>query len=127
MVAEVKRATRVAERVREEIAVTLGRTVRDPRIKGVVVSRVVVTDDLRSARVYVRLLEGAEDEKRRRALIEGLARAAGMLRQSVTRSLGLRFAPELRFFYDEGQDKITRIEELLAEVKKEDGAGTEKK
>src|SRR5262245_28887495 len=112
MPTEVKRAVRVAGRVREELATMLTRDVRDPRLAGVTVSRVEMTDDLRHARVFVRLLEGGE--KKDEAL-EGLARAAGMLRREVTKRVGLRYAPELAFRYDEGQDKVTRIEELLAE------------
>jgi len=45
-------------------------------------------------------------------------RAEAYLRRAVTKRVGLRFAPELRFFYDEGQDAVTRIEELLEEVKR---------
>ena len=117
---DVKRGTRVGERIREELANIISRKVRDPRVVGTIVSRVEVTDDLRSARIYVRLLEGGEDAKKRDLLIEGLGRAAGMLRQTVTKSLALRFAPELKFFYDVGQDKLTRIQDLLDEVHIED-------
>ncbi len=113
---DVKRGTRVGERIREELAKILSRKVRDPRVAGAIVSRVEVTDDLRSARIYVRLLEGGEDAKKRDSLILGLGRAAGMLRKTVTESLALRFAPELKFFYDEGQDRLTRIQDLLDEV-----------
>jgi ribosome-binding factor A len=36
--------------------------------------------------------------------------------------VGLKFAPELRFYYDEAQEKVARIEELLAEVRREEKA-----
>jgi ribosome-binding factor A len=39
-----------------------------------------------------------------------------MLRREVTHRLGLRYAPELRFFYDEGVDHETKIEQVLAEI-----------
>jgi ribosome-binding factor A len=110
------RAKRVAEGVRKEIATLLSSGVKDPRAAGAVVTRVEVTDDIRSARVYVRLLAGAEDEARRRELVSALRRAAGMMRREVAQRLRLRFAPELRFFYDEGVDATTRIEELLNEI-----------
>ena len=42
-----------------------------------------------------------------------------MLRRQVTTRVGLRFAPEFRFFYDDQLDAVTRIEELLEEVKRE--------
>jgi ribosome-binding factor A len=42
-----------------------------------------------------------------------------MLRREVTNRVKMRYAPELRFFYDDRLDKVTRIEELLEEVKKD--------
>jgi ribosome-binding factor A len=117
--AEVKRAVRVAARVREELATLLTTEVRDPRLAGVVVSRVTISDDLRSARVYVRFLAGNADEAHRKEALTGLARAASMLRREVTQRVGLRFAPEMRFYYDAAQEKVDRIEELLEEVRRE--------
>lgn len=121
MPGDVKRATRVGEGLREELSSLLQRDVRDPRLVGVLVSRVTVTDDLRSARVFVRLLQGGDDEERRDEALAGLLRASGMLRREVTRRLGLRHAPELKFHYDEAQDHVDRIEQLLEEVRHESG------
>jgi ribosome-binding factor A len=115
MPGEVKRSVRVAERLREELGWLITRDVRDPRLEGVIVSRVEMPDDLRAARVYFRVLDVARKDD----ALEGLERAAGMMRRELTRRLKLRFAPELRFYYDVGQDKVNRIEELLAEVKAE--------
>jgi ribosome-binding factor A len=115
MPGEVKRAVRVAERVREELSWLLTRDARDPRVAGVVVARVEMSDDLKHARVWVRTLDG----ERRDEALEGLARASGMLRREVTKRVKLRYAPELRFVYDEGQDKVARIEQLLDEVRRE--------
>jgi ribosome-binding factor A len=110
------RARRVGEGLRKELASLLASEVKDPRAAGAVLTRVDVTSDLRSARVGVRLLEHGDDEAKRRALLGALRRAAGMLRREVTHRLGLRYAPELRFEYDEGVDATTRIEELLDEI-----------
>jgi len=113
MPGEVKRAVRVAERVRQEISWLLARDARDPGLADVVVSRVEMPDDLRSARVYVRTLRGdGRDEA-----LAALERAQGMLRREVTSRVKLRYAPTLKFLYDEGQDKLARIEELLEEVR----------
>ena len=115
MPSEVKRAVRVAERVRAELAELLNRDVDDPRLTGVVISRVHMPDDLKNAHVYIRTLDG----EGRIEAIAGLERAAGMLRRELARRLKLRYAPALRFSYDEGQDRILRIETLLEEVKVE--------
>jgi len=116
--AEVKRSSRVAERVREELAWMLTREVRDPGAAGAIVSRVEMTDDLKTVRVYVRTLEGKVG-KEVEEVLTALKRASSMLRRQVTTRVGLRFAPELRFFYDDRLDKVNRIEELLEEVKRE--------
>jgi ribosome-binding factor A len=42
-----------------------------------------------------------------------------MLRREVTHRLGLRNAPALRFVYDDGTDKASRVEQLLAEIEAE--------
>jgi ribosome-binding factor A len=118
--ADVKRATRVAGRLREELAAAL-RGLRDPRLEGVLVSRVALTDDLQLANVYVRRELGG-DPVAVKAALKALGAAAGRLRHAVAQSMGLRATPALRFFYDEAPDAVDRIEELLREVKREGGA-----
>jgi ribosome-binding factor A len=113
------RVKRVAEGVREELASLIADEVRDPGAAGTVVTRVDMTGDLKSARVYIRLLEGGDDTARRNGAIEALGRAGGLLRREVTQRLGLRYAPVLRFVYDEGLDRTMRVEELLAEIEAE--------
>lgn len=118
MAGEVKRASRVAEGIREELSLLLTTRVRDPRLVGVLVSRVALTDDLRSARVYFRLLEGGDGD-RIEAAKTGLSKAAGLLRKELGAKLKLRVVPELRFTYDEGQEARDRIDALLEEVRRE--------
>ena len=119
--AAVKRATRVAGRMQEELSVAL-RALTDPRLEGVLISRVEVTDDLQQARVYVRRELGG-DEKAVKAALKALGSAANRLRRTAGQALGLRYMPELRFFYDASLDQVSRIEELLQEVKREGGGG----
>jgi ribosome-binding factor A len=113
------RVRRIGEAVREELSLLLSGDVKDPGAAGAIVTRVDMSSDLRSARVQVRLLEGGGDAGRRHTVVEALGRASGMLRREVTQRLGLRYAPELRFFYDEGLDGTMRVEQLLAEIEAE--------
>jgi ribosome-binding factor A len=110
------RVKRVAEGVREELATLVSREVKDPRAAGAVVTRVEMTGDLRSAKVWVRLLEATDDVARRQEIVDALTRASGMLRREVTQRLALRNAPTLRFLYDEGLERSTRVDQLLAEI-----------
>lgn len=114
-----KRATRVAARIQQELSLALAEVVKDPGTRSVIISLVRLSDDLRHANVYVRLVAGGDEPQERKKALAGLTRATGILRREVTERAGLRFAPELKFFYDDGQDARTRIDELLAEVDRE--------
>lgn len=121
---DVKRSARVAERLREELPAAL-RTLRDPRLDGVTVSRVEMTDDLQLAKIFVRRLSAgalADDEAGRRAMLKGLEAASSRIRREVSRALALRYSPTLRFFYDEAPDALSRVEEILREIKRDGGS-----
>src|SRR5262245_57732888 len=115
---EVRRADRVAEGIRNEISSMLQGELTDPRLEGVIVSRIRVSDDLRHARVHIRFFREA-DESRKKSALAGLGRATGLIRREVTQRLGLRMAPELAFEYDREQDAETRIESILHEIRTE--------
>ncbi len=110
------RVRRVEEGVRVEVASLIATEIKDPRAAGAIVTRVEMGGDLRAARVHVRLLEGGDDLARRREVVDALRRASGMLRREVTQRLGLRYAPELKFHYDDGVDHMSNVERLLAEI-----------
>lgn len=118
-----RRADRVAEGIREEVARFLTEGVKDPRITGfVTVTGVDVTRDLRHARVYVSVM--GSDEERARTL-EGLASLAAHLRPRVARALRLRVAPELEFRLDRSVERAARIETLLTRLRDGEGAPDE--
>lgn len=110
-----RRADRVAEAIREEVATFLGEGAKDPRLVGLVtVTAVDVTRDLRQARVFVSIL-GSDSQ--RRATFEALTSLASHLRSRLARTLRLRVAPELTFKLDDSVARAARIESLLAEVR----------
>jgi ribosome-binding factor A len=115
-----RRADRVGEAIREEIATFLAESAKDPRIVGfVTVTGVDVTQDLRHAKVFVSVM-GSDAEKA--ATFEGLASTASHLRSRVGRALRLRVAPEIHFREDESIARAARIESLLADIKTESSA-----
>jgi ribosome-binding factor A len=112
----VKRAVRVAEQVREEIALALARDLSDPRLAHAIVTRVEMPDDLSLAKVMVRLGTGGHDRAARDKVLAAFRAASGLLRKRLGKSLGLRRTPELRFIYDEGLDASDAVEKLLQEI-----------
>ena len=115
MPAENRRADRVAEAIRKEVATFLAEDVKDPRVVGLVtVTGVEVTRDLRQAKVYVSVM-GSDTE--RAATFDGLNSVAAHLRSRVGRALRLRLAPEITFRLDESMARAARIESLLEQIK----------
>ena len=107
-----RRSERLGDEVRQELAAIIDRQLKDPRVGFVTVTRVRLTADLRSARVYVGVLG---DEPARERSLAGLQSAVGFLRRQLGRRLRLRYTPELAFFYDEGLDATERVAQLLTE------------
>jgi ribosome-binding factor A len=117
MKASSRRPEQVAETLRQVITQGLAREVRDRRIGFVTVTGVLVTADLSHARIMVSV--PGEDAERIRAL-EGLQSAAGFLRSRAARALSTRIVPELHFELDKGVAHAARINELLAEIRREE-------
>lgn len=110
-----RRSDRVAEAIREEVALFLRNDAKDPRISPLVtVTGCEVTRDLRHAKVFVSIM-GSDQE--RKQTFEGLASVATHLRSRVGRALQLRLAPEIVFKPDESVAHASRIEDLLAQIK----------
>jgi ribosome-binding factor A len=113
-----KRSHKVGDALRGELMnMLLAGEVHDPGAQNAVISGVVLTDDLRLAKVYVRLLDVNADERARKALLGALERAKGFMRREVGQRLKLRYAPDLRFYWDESIDRGREMEALLREIK----------
>jgi ribosome-binding factor A len=107
-----QRQLRVGEELRHALARILERgEIRDPDVasRGVTITEVSVSPDLRQATAFVVPLGGGEVAP----LLAGLTRAAPFLRREVAKQVKLRVAPEFSFVADTSFDKAKRIDELL--------------
>jgi ribosome-binding factor A len=108
-----RRADRVEGLVQKELSALLLAKIKDPRLHLVTITRVNVTNDLRSAQVYFSVTEGKE---RRLGVLEGFKSAAGYLKRELSRRLGLRYMPELKFVYDESFDQAANLNRILKTI-----------
>lgn len=109
--ATYKRADRVADQIRMEVADILMRKIKDPRVHGVTVTDVELTGDLRIAHVFVTTMERDAAE---REVFAGLSKASGFVRAELGRRLSLRYLPEVIFKKDVSGIRGNRIDQLLA-------------
>jgi len=118
-----QRQLRVGELIRHALAEMLSRgEVHDPVIEGhmITVPEVAMTADLRLATVYVMPL-GGRDAK---PVLEALEKNKKFLRGEIAHRINLKFAPDIRFRFDERFDEAERIEKILRtpEVQRDLGA-----
>lgn len=105
-----KRADRVADQIRMEVADILMRKIKDPRVRSVTVTDVELTADLRIAHIFVTTMEKDEAE---RDVFAGLTKASGFVRAELGRRLTLRYLPEIIFKKDISGPRGDRVLELL--------------
>ena len=107
-----QRQLRVGELIRHAMAEMLSRgEIHDPVIEAhmITVPEVAMTADLRLATIYVMPL-GGRDAK---PVIEALERNKKFLRGEIARRINLKFAPDIRFRFDERFDEAERIDKIL--------------
>jgi ribosome-binding factor A len=117
-----ERARRVANRILEEIADLLIKEVSDPRLQMVSITDVRVDREFAYATIYYSTLD---DQDRVEEVKNALEKAKGYLRSQLASRIRLRSFPQLRFRYDPTNVRVARIDELLAEIKKEQGSAEE--
>jgi len=118
------RPERLAEQVKQVLIELLLYGVKDPRLADVSVSDVEVTRDLQLARVYY-TVNG--DEQERKDARKALEKATPFLRHNLADELEVRTVPDVKFIYDDSQERGRRIDDLLRQVggvdEKSDDAG----
>ena len=87
--------------------------VRDPRVKGVTVTGVEMTPDMRSATVHVSVMGSPAEEQ---LALRGLASSAGFLQAQIADKIDTRYTPRLRFEIDKGVKQSLEIARVLGSV-----------
>lgn len=87
---------------------------KDPRVKGVTVTKAEVTGDLRNAKVYVSIMG---DEAAQRLCLHGLKSSRGFLQRKIADRLDTRYTPVLEIVVDDGVKKSLEMSRLLEEVR----------
>jgi ribosome-binding factor A len=107
---DFSRTLRVGEQIRRELAVLLRDGVKDPRIGMVTITDVEVSRNLAHAKVYFTTFGNQQAVLTSK---QGLESAAGFLRRELGRHMKIRTVPDLRFLYDDTQQKGRRVSTLI--------------
>lgn len=112
------RLRRIDDQLQRIVSETLLTQVQDPRIGFVTVTKVQVSKEFDTAKVFVSVL-GTEAE--REESLKGLRSAAPFLQSRIGKAMRLRRVPLLRFLYDDSLDRGFRVKEALRGILDESG------
>lgn len=112
------RADRVGGLIQQVLSDLLKKDIHDPRLKMATITNVKMSPDLKLARVYFSIYG---DTNKTEAAASGFESARGFIKRSLAPKLGLRYMPDLIFFYDESFEYGSQIENLLKKITTENG------
>ncbi len=112
----MRRPERVADILRDEISQIVGYELEDPRITMVTVTDVRLSENLKTARVYVTV---AGNEEEHELALAALRKAAPYVRKQVGISLNLPRTPEIHFVRDRVEEEGERVDKLLDKIERD--------
>ncbi|HEY3385854.1 MAG TPA: 30S ribosome-binding factor RbfA [Saprospiraceae bacterium] len=121
---ETKRQKQINELIRRQFSMVLqdeGSYIFERAL--VTVTRVVVSPDLQSAKVYLSVFNTENKLEVMQSMEENIHR----LRYALANKVGkqLRKVPELKFFLDDSLDEFFKMDQLLAKLRADKQMGTE--
>ena len=112
----MSRAEKVAQEIKREVSLIIQEELRDPRLGFTTITHVVLTPDLRFARIGFSVYG---DEKQWQDTQAGLQNAAGFIRRLLGERLELRFVPEIVFKGDHSSEFSIAIETEIEKIHQE--------
>lgn len=100
----------------EEMSIIIGGELSDPHLSLVTVTDLIISRDLRNAKVFV---FSDDDEVSNSEVLRALKRAVPYMRRQIAERCGLRMVPDITFSYDDTPQKAGRIEALFAQIASE--------
>jgi len=113
------RADRVSGLIQTTLSDLLNKSIHDPRLQRATITRVKMSADLKLARIYFAIYG---DEQKSKDAARGFESARGFIKRILAPRLGLRYMPDLIFFYDDSLDYGSHIDQLLEKIKTENGS-----
>ncbi|MBU4483923.1 30S ribosome-binding factor RbfA [bacterium] len=107
------RAGRVGQQIKDLMLELRVSKLNDPRLKEIEITDVILTRDLRIARIYFYTENGRNAAT---AGYSALKSAKGAIKREISTTLNMKYTPELEFYFDESIGRGQKIEKLLSEL-----------
>lgn len=114
------RSRRIEDQIQRILSEVIRVDVRDPRLRGAIVTAVDVSRDLSVAKVYFTSLDSGQA---RAELGEAFDAALKFIRGRLAQQLSVRNVPELRFHYDDSMARGDAMDRLIEAAVARDADG----
>jgi ribosome-binding factor A len=105
---------RIDAEIQRAVAETIDRDVKDPRMGFVTVTRVEVSSDMMTCKVFVSIIG---DRHVARQSMDALKNASGFIRGELGAAVKLRHTPELTFVEDRSTERAIALSKTLERAK----------
>ena len=112
-----RRIARLAEQIKQHLAVVLQRDLADPKLGLVTITRIELDREFTQCKAYWSVLASSGSEARaRRDSEDVLRRARGFCQREIGKVLHTRSVPHLEFRFDQGIAGAIRVNRLLRDL-----------
>lgn len=109
------RVQRVEKEIREIVSKFI--ITKVPEAKGIVgVSRVIVSRDLRKAKILIHNLEGLKQTKEN---VETFKSYSHLIQKEIGSQIRMRYCPKIEFYVDEKYDDVLKVQNMLHQLELE--------
>jgi ribosome-binding factor A len=113
-----KQKARNEDDIKMLIAEIILRRVKDPRVSNVSITNVEASSDYSVAKVLYNVIGGESADIA--TVQKGLDSCKSYIRNQIKKHMHLHTIPQLVFIYDKSLDRAMKIEELLAQIRREE-------
>lgn len=113
-----QRLVRINEEIRREMAELIQSEIKEPAVREAMVSVIAVetTNDLKTAKVYISVLQ----DNKKQEVIAALTKAQGFIRKEIARRINLRNTPEFLFKLDESIEHGMHMSKIIDDVMRDE-------
>jgi len=114
------RIDKVEQLIKEEISSVFLHKMQQPELGFITITNVKVSPDLKLAKIYLSVFE----KEKREFVMDRINNKTKFIRTELAHRIRLKFVPEIKFFIDDTQDFVEKIEGLIDRIHRENGNKT---
>ena len=106
------RLKKIESLIKEELGLIFLHKLRDPKFGLVTVTGVKLSPDLKIAKAYLSVFE----KENREEILQKATDISSMIRTSLAQKVYLNRTPELKFYIDDTQDYVEKMDDLFKKI-----------